>query len=99
MGWTNLLFMRLETYIRIDMTIDKSKLISAIESHLRSEYVGKSTTSYPKDRIITDVRCEIDESEAYFEGGGMSYIVSNIQFLVKSPKGKYIKWIDADISY
>jgi DNA-directed RNA polymerase subunit E'/Rpb7 len=98
MGWTNLSFMRLETYIRIDMTIDKSKLISAIESHLRSEYVGKST-SYPKNHIITDVRCEIDESEAYFEGGGMSYIVSNIQFLVKSPKGKYIKWIDADISY
>ena len=81
------------------MTIDKSKLILAIDSYLRDEYVGKSTTSYPKNHTITDVRCEIDELEEYFEeGGGMSYVNFNVQFLVKSPKGK-TKWIDADISY
>ena len=80
------------------MTIDRSKLILAIDSYLRNEYVGKSTTSFPEYTII-DVRCEINESEEYFEGGGMSYIDFNVQFLVKSPKGKSIKWIDADISY
>ena len=78
------------------MTIDKSKLILAIDSYLRNEYVGKSTTGFPES-IIIDVRCEINESEEYFEGGGMSYTDFNVQFLVKSPKST--KWIDADISY
>ena len=81
------------------MTINKSKLISAIESHLREEYVGKSTTSYSKNYTITDVKCKIDELEAYFEDGGISYTDFNVQFLVKSPKGKSTRWIDADISY
>ena len=53
------------------MTIDKSKLILAIDSYLRNEYVGKSTTGFPEYTII-DVRCEINESEEYFEGGGLS---------------------------
>ena len=82
------------------MTIDKSKLISAIESHLRNEYVGKSLNGR-QNRTITDVRCEINEVDEYVEGGDccISYRDFNVLFLVKSPNGKSTRWIDADIFY
>ena len=83
------------------MTIDNSKLIPAIESYLKSEYVGKSTTSYPKNYSIIDVRCEIDESTEYLEddGGEIIHRDFKVEFLVTSPKDRFMRWIDADISF
>jgi len=89
------------------MTIDKSKLISAIETHLRDEYVGKSATCFPKNYTITDVGCEIGDEEKYFEDGGIflrhniriSYRDFKVKFLIRCPEGRLIQWIDADISF